>query len=146
MKILAQFSRRKFLWAFSFLGASYLLSPFGLVRKAFGLEFHREDTGDLYFFAKTLASFFRPKESAYCIGQEYLKLVTNESDISLLVELICSSNPNSKHYLMKIHHKKLRELILTQQRQDFENGEIVNLHGWMLSKTEARICALVRLI
>ena len=32
--------------------------------------------------------------------------------------------------------------LLGRIRVDFERGDFVNLHGWLLSKTEARLCAL----
>jgi hypothetical protein len=40
----------------------------------------------------------------------------------------------------------LRSAIATRLRRDFEERDTVRLHGWVLGRTEARLCALCALL
>ena len=42
--------------------------------------------------------------------------------------------------------KKGREILLQQIREDFEQECTVNIEGWILSQTEAHLCALTALV
>ena len=64
----------------------------------------------------------------------------------LWVSKCCSSRKDRRAELAKAERGKLRELLLAQQRQDFEHGRIVKVQGWILSETEARLCTLAALI
>lgn len=94
----------------------------------------------------TLANFFVHKESAKVIGRAYLQSVPEESEVSRLVAGICSFQAEQHTECAKATPKRYRELLLHQQRQDFEHGRVVNVAGWILSQTEARLCALVTLL
>jgi hypothetical protein len=96
--------------------------------------------------ALSLATFFSHKESAKIIGLQYLRFAPKEADVHLLVELICSHRPERRRELTIAEVNKRRQLLLLQQRQDFEHGRIVKLHGWILSETEVRLCALAALV
>ena len=96
--------------------------------------------------ALSLANFFSHKQSAKIIGLQYLRFAPKEADVHLLVELICSHRPERRTELTIANVNKRRELLLLQQRQDFEHGRIVKLHGWILSETEVRLCALTALV
>lgn len=92
-----------------------------------------------------LAQFFVHKGSASVVGREYLRSVPEEADARLLVDLICSGQIERRAELAKADRGELRELLLLQQRHDFEHGRIVNVQGWILSETEVRLCALTAL-
>jgi hypothetical protein len=96
--------------------------------------------------ASSLASFFTHKESAAIMGFEYLRYRPGEANIRLLVDLICACRPERHAELAQAETKKCRELLARQQRQDFEHNRVVKVHGWILSETEARLCALAALI
>jgi hypothetical protein len=90
-----------------------------------------------------LTEIFRHRESASVIGREFLRCVPAEADEHLLIDLICSSRKEQRAKLARANSGMLREWILRQHRKDFENGRIVNIQGWLLSKTEVRVCALL---
>jgi hypothetical protein len=92
-----------------------------------------------------LANFFIHKESASSVGIEYLKCVPKEADVHTLVHLIFSTKSELRTELNKADTNKFRKLLLLQQRQDFEHGRTVKVQGWILSETEARLCALAAL-
>lgn len=96
--------------------------------------------------AANLAKVFAHKKSAALVGVEYLRSVPREADARMLVDLICSREAELRATLIKADLKALRELLRHQQRQDFEQGRIVKLQGWILSETEARLCALAAIV
>jgi len=132
-------TRRSFLGVLSVLGAFGLTSPVRALAKLG--ESNAPDS-----LALKLAGVFPHKESAARVGREYLRCVPREADVHLLVDLICSFQEKRIAELSTADMAKLRELLLLQQRRDFEEGRIVHVHGWILSETEARLCALADLV
>jgi len=122
-----------------------ILGAFGLTRPICALAKPCESI-QLSPLASRLASYFSCKESAAQVGREYLRCVPGEVDVSRLIDLICSFQEERRAELADADKAKLRGLLLLQQRQDFEKGRIVHVRGWILSETEARLCALAGLI
>jgi hypothetical protein len=77
------------------------------------------------------------------IGQEYLQVVPTERNLQLLQDLISSACGQP---VFGLDAQKLREHLRLRTRQDFEEGDVIKIHGWMLSITEARLCALAALV
>jgi hypothetical protein len=132
-------TRRSFLRMLFFLGATAFLrraNVFGTTDIS-----HAED-----WVSSKLANFFHNKESARAIGLEYLRIVPAEANARQLTHLICS--PWAQRYDETAHADaaKIKTILLRQQREDFEMGRIVELQGWILSQTEARLCALAALV
>jgi hypothetical protein len=94
----------------------------------------------------TLANFFVHKESAKVIGQAYLRNVPEEAEVSQLAAGICSFQTERPTAFTTAAPEQCRALLLQQQRQDFAHGRVVKVEGWILSQTEARLCALVTLL
>lgn len=92
-----------------------------------------------------LSRFFANGESARAIGRRYLALTPEESDINRLTTLICGAPENYVH-LTRSRPDETRSLLAAQQRADFAAGRTVMVDGWVLSQTEARLCALAALI
>ena len=92
-----------------------------------------------------LTKLLRQKESARIIGLEYLRIVQHEADPEMLVDLISLGFSDGYKALHNADTAKLRELLRLRMQQDFEEGHIVKLQGWIVSVTEARLCALVAL-
>jgi hypothetical protein len=128
-----------------FLRVLTFLSSFGLARPARALAELGESRAPNSLASK-LAGFFSRKESAVLVGREYLRCAPREADVRLLVDLICSFQEERRAELASADMAKLRELLLLRQRQDFGEGRTVHVHGWILSETEARLCALADLI
>ena len=95
--------------------------------------------------ASKLNGFFHDKDSARVIGREYLRIKPVEADALKLAELICAGRPERYAELNRAGMGKVRSILLHQQREDFDKGVIVNVKGWILSETEARLCALTAL-
>lgn len=91
--------------------------------------------------AEQLSELIVNKESARIIGIEYLRKHPGESDPAFLVKEICAGSKDG-NALGAVDIGKRRTFLQFQRQQDFECGRIVRIHGWMLSVTEARLCAL----
>lgn len=97
--------------------------------------------------SQLLASLIRQQASASVIGEAYLAATPSEADAGTLVEAIfagldravagaAGSAPNPE---------KLRRALLDRVQRDFGEGATVSLEGWIVSRTEARLCGLARL-
>lgn len=139
MRILNIISRRSFLVTLGWL------IPFGFMRPVHALAKLRELSRPDPLTLK-LAEIFIHKDSAKIVGQAYLQSFPGEADIHFLVDLICPFQAARQSEIIKTDGMKLRELLFLQQCQDFEYGRVVKVQGWILSQTEARLCALVALL
>ena len=134
-----QINRRNFLSTLFSTSALLILQPFPTLAKM-GSSNCPETIAD------QLSNFFIHKQSAAFIGREYLRNKPNESDLDLLIDLICSFQREQYSEIAKTDIKELRKLLMLKQRLDFEHGRTVNIRGWILSESEARLCALAALV
>ncbi|MBI4341157.1 MAG: hypothetical protein HY598_02620 [Candidatus Omnitrophica bacterium] len=81
--------------------------------------------------------------SAAVVGHAYLDCVPAEADRHRLVELM--SPRRQRRALAAAPTARLQEWFHQRRRRDFEMEHTVLVQGWMLSVTEARLCALVAL-
>lgn len=134
-------TRRSFLRNLFFLGA---MLPIGR-RDAFVTSI-RDTCNTADPLSSQLANFFRDKESARAVGLEYLRMAPTEADVRQLTKLICSCWQEQFDELARADMRKIKNVLVNQQREDFEKGRVINLQGWILSETEARLCALTALV
>jgi len=81
-------------------------------------------------------SNFLDNESIIEIGKLYLKQVPNENSERKLVSLLPVGDFSDNNTL---------EIIQQQITDDYNSGATIIIDGWILSKTEARQCALFSL-
>jgi hypothetical protein len=118
-------SRRQFLWTFGFAIAALSL------RKAIAFE-----ASDL---TKEMVRIFRDYPSCgLAIGRGYLAAVPSEASEAELTSLIIGDGT-------KLGPLGLKEWLDSRIRKDFDEDRVVSIGGWILSATEARLCALVTL-
>jgi hypothetical protein len=89
-----------------------------------------------------LTGMFRNIESARTVGNEYLRANPNDADRVLLEGVLSVSSARHRHC---VDQPELRAAVVSRVRSDYEFGRVVNVDGWILSQTEARLCALVTL-
>jgi hypothetical protein len=80
--------------------------------------------------------------SARAIGAEYLRTRPGEATAVALVDAIAQSVPGGLSVLASTSDRALRVLLAERSRADFAEGKTVMLRRWILSETEARLCAL----
>lgn len=93
--------------------------------------------------ARRLFGHLESRASAAWIGLEYLREYPSENNIRVLGE---SLDFLAKYDLKNISDQDAMSLYAERISQDFESGDVVNLEGWILSKTEARVFALLALV
>jgi len=85
-------------------------------------------------------------ESADRIGRAYLALVPEEAEPMVLAGLLGTDEPGFAEHVEALDAAALRATIADRQRADFAASRTVILRGWMLSRTEVRLCALASLL
>jgi hypothetical protein len=78
------------------------------------------------------------------VGTAYLKQVPGENDAESLVDRLMIGS-NGEAIPKTADSQVLQKMMSDKVLADFQNGEIVVVRGWVLSRTEARQCALYSL-
>ena len=77
------------------------------------------------------------------VGRAYLRLVPEEGDLERLVTLIAEQVPDFATRAPDA--AELRRGVARSVQEDFANGRVTRVQGWVLSRTEARLAALAAL-
>jgi hypothetical protein len=96
--------------------------------------------------AMRLADVLRHPDSAALLGRLYLDRNPQEADAAQLVTLIGAAQSPALSPVTAAPDESLRTVLEARIRNDFINGKTVAVDGWLLSLTEARLCALVSLL
>ena len=96
--------------------------------------------------AQRLAGLFADPRSARLIGREYLRGAPGEASAGRLVELIAGDVPGGQSALAAAPDPGLHAFLGARIVDDFARGETAELQGWVLSVTEARLCALTAVV
>ena len=92
---------------------------------------------------KMLSELFSHHESACAVGREYLRLLpASEASAERLLHLLRRADGTP---FSVASPAVVRVLIREAQRSDFTEGRTVMVDGWILSRTEASLCALAAL-
>jgi len=92
--------------------------------------------------ASTLSRLLGHPESAV-VGRAYLRLAPDARDPARLVDLLSASCDG---LALDADLDTLRPRLGWRIRQDFAEGRVVDVDGWRLSLTEARLCGLAALL
>jgi hypothetical protein len=92
-----------------------------------------------------LASLLRNVEGAFAVGREYLRRVPAEASPVVLTARVAERLPGGLGAVDTASDGRLRELLLRATAEDFRDLQTVELGGWVLARTEARLCALAAL-
>jgi len=117
----------------------------GIVGTAFGLRLYWHG-GDAAREARRLAGMLRHPDSAARLGRLYLDEKPREADTALLVTLIGAARGPALPPDSPTTDEALRADLEERIRNDFVYGNTAAVDGWLLSLTEARLCALVSLL
>jgi len=131
------FTRREFV-------ATSISALAGAILPAEGLARVLPDAG--YDAKKKMLSVFNHAESMKFIGRKYIEQMPVEHDEEILMEAILSGGSGTQfQHSMLSNQKEIKRFIRSRVKQDFISGQTVNIQGWVLAKTEARLCALALL-
>lgn len=91
-------------------------------------------------------SLFRRTESARLLGRLYVARRPDEGDLEALMGRIAGSLGLHQDELAIVGRRELQARVRHRIRQDFASGAVVDLDGWRLAVTEARLCAVAALV
>lgn len=89
-----------------------------------------------------LVGLVRTPESAKVVGNAYLETVPADASVARLVDGIASGLPGGRAALREADDDRLRAIVAGRIKADFEHDHVVEVGGWILSPTEARLYAL----
>jgi hypothetical protein len=92
--------------------------------------------------AGRLAGLLADRKSAAAVGKAYLAATPSEARQSMLVSRLTASLGSGAG---SAGDDELRRLLAMQIDRDFEEERVATLDGWIVSVTEARLCALCAL-
>jgi hypothetical protein len=138
MKLAHALTRRSFLQLFLSLAALSWLQPFRVLRRV--SAWNRPDP-----LTPRLTALFAHPGSAAIVGQAYLRTASAETDERRLVALVCEALPGGRAGAALSTTRQLHDHVRDAQRRDFAQGRVVRVDGWILARTEARLCALAAL-
>lgn len=92
-----------------------------------------------------LLGFYPDRDAAAAVGARFLERFPKEDDAPELVRRLARSRERQGEWeaLAVAAPASLHAALRGSHRSDFAEGRIVLLRGWILSQTEARLCALV---
>jgi hypothetical protein len=96
--------------------------------------------------AARLASLFAHPDSARAVGVRYLADAGTGSTIDDLVDEVAAGIPGGRAAIARAGDEELREHLSSQIREEFGAGSVVDVRGWVLSATEARLYAIAALV
>jgi hypothetical protein len=88
-----------------------------------------------------LSGIYRSRDSAAAVGRRYLALHPEEASAAEL-EARVLQDPSIRVALDSSSDSRLRRVLAEKVRLDFLRRDVVLVDGWLLSITEARLCAL----
>jgi|HubBroStandDraft_6_1064221.scaffolds.fasta_scaffold20746_2 hypothetical protein len=94
--------------------------------------------------ATRLGSLLYDRAAARRLGSLYVRQVPAEDDPHTLARLAIGAQQANDVDSIDLDGLSLRRRIDAQVRGDFVSGNTIRVDGWILSRTEARLCALCR--
>jgi len=88
---------------------------------------------------------FTATASAVVLGRLYLNRYPDEDSLDALASHLPLQTRNEGSADHGTELGALHDQVRSQIRRDFESGNCVRIDGWVLSRTEARVCALATL-
>jgi len=94
-----------------------------------------------------LAGFFDDRRSAAIVGRVYLNAQPEAVDADELVASIVDDSDRAHRDWNALWRDPdaMREALRERHREDLARGDVVDVDGWLLSLTEARLCALAEI-
>jgi hypothetical protein len=92
--------------------------------------------------AELLAQYFTDAVGTRRIGDAYVAVVPAESSADALLAALAPEGEDPAQWWASITLEKLQKPMRRRVHDDFEAGDVVDLDGWQLARTEARLAAL----
>jgi hypothetical protein len=94
--------------------------------------------------AARLRALVADAQRARTLGRSYRAQFPEEARPPALTGLLCSSLGLGAQGIAALDNDALLSRLDSRVREDFSCGDTVQLNGWVLARTEARLCALCK--
>ena len=111
-------------------------APIGWVGRAFGAPAAAANPSD------KVARLFSDEAGTSRIGAAYLAVVPQENDATLLFAALAPTGEPPDEWWVGVGMRELRRTVRAAAHADFAAGDVVDLEGWQLARTEVRLAAL----
>ncbi len=98
-----------------------------------------------YQHAEFISEILKNRADAEYIGLLYLNDNPQEASMKKLITTLFETDPTLEKLIKKNSTEAYNHLKI-MQKTDFKNEYLVNVDGWILSRTEARLCAITTFI
>ena len=95
--------------------------------------------------AERLTGILRRHDSARIIGVEFLRVSPQRSTTELVSSILSSLPGGPTAIVDSADEADVRRLLVERIGQDFAEDAVVDLRGWIVARTEARLCGVVAL-
>jgi hypothetical protein len=89
-----------------------------------------------------LRGFYRDRQAARAVGAEVLALAPERAGSEELVARVARNRAPALRELAASNPPQLFEALRAQHREDFAQGRVAVVRGWVLSETESALLAL----
>jgi hypothetical protein len=96
--------------------------------------------------AARLAGLLAHRDSARSLGRAALAALPGATAPPALAAAVLAGLPGGQAKLAAASDDELRALVAARVREDFDSDDVVQVDGWILSCTEARLCALASIV
>ncbi len=100
---------------------------------------------DYRTIAERLARLPQNREPLRGIGFAYLSSVAHRPTAEQIAQAWFPTD-EERQLVMRLERDELARRVSARTLDDYRQGRVVSVHGWLLSETEARFAALVALI
>jgi hypothetical protein len=96
--------------------------------------------------AVSAAGLISDRQGAIAVGRSYLAQYPNEADLDRLIDALFAGMPQAQSRDgVETEVQAIRGWVAAHIEEDFRRARIVTVGGWILARSEARLCALASL-
>ena len=122
--------------------AAAVVAPIGWVGRTFAGSTGTASTPN----EKVARLFAGHPDGAKRIGGAYLAVAPEDNDATLLFRALAPDGEDADEWWAQVSVGELRREVRTRAHDDFITKDIIDLEGWQLALTEARLTALSTLL
>lgn len=137
-----KFTRRRIL----ILCAAGLIPKIGWGRQVLKEDIELSNTKTRQIATRLVEATFSDPSRAMRLGALYMHELANGQDLNSLVNAIIRNNSLLADKISGTGNRAIKDALQWQIEKDFEYGEVVNIDGWVVACTEARLSALTNFV
>lgn len=135
---LSSWNRRKSLYLLAAAFSAAVLQPLTTAQRTLGARGKAE-----WQASELVGALFHNKGSARRLGRIYAEMVQAEGSRRRLKEMVFAKSEYVETTVFNLDHA--RTVLIENIRADYRKGNTAMINGWVMSRTELRLCTLAYL-